>query len=174
MLLKSTVLWCLSTQVLFSVLWVLFCVCCVLQYCLMWLLSERVCMLRRHPQRRTYRLMRILAVPSAVTSAAVTANMSARRLKRSVESRMYVLPRGVTGRGPTQSTLTSVPGPSGRGIEMMIGKRTVSREFFLCLTLEWRNHHRVQMLMPIHQQKHLSIRRVRVVQRWQEDVEWHA
>ena len=35
-----------------------------------------------------YRLIGILAVPSAVTSAAVTAYMPARRLKQSVKSRM--------------------------------------------------------------------------------------
>ena len=45
-----------------------------------------------------YWFTRILAVPSPVNSAAVTGNMSARRLKRSANSKMYVLPRGVTRR----------------------------------------------------------------------------
>ena len=44
--------------------------------------------LRGHPQRGIHRLMRMLAVPSAVNSAAVTAFMSARRLKRSVKSKI--------------------------------------------------------------------------------------
>ena len=44
-------------------------------------------MLRGHPQRDIYRLMRMLAVPSAVNSA-VTVNMSARRLKQSVKRRI--------------------------------------------------------------------------------------
>ena len=41
-----------------------------------------------HPQRRIKRFTKMLAVPSVVNSAAVTANISARRLKRSVKSRM--------------------------------------------------------------------------------------
>ena len=45
-------------------------------------------MLRGHPQREMYRLMGMLVVPSAVNSAAVTAYMSAQRLKRSVNSKM--------------------------------------------------------------------------------------
>ena len=39
---------------------------------------------------------------------------------------------------------------------------------------QWRNHHRVQMFIPIHQLKRSIIRRVRVVPRWQEAIEWHA
>ena len=46
------------------------------------------------------RFTKMLAVPSAVSSAAVTANMSARRLKQSVKRRMYEFPRAVVGRGP--------------------------------------------------------------------------
>ena len=49
-------------------------------------LSEN--MLRGHPQRGIYRLMSMLAVPSAVNSAGMTANMSARRRKRSAKSRV--------------------------------------------------------------------------------------
>ena len=44
--------------------------------------------LREHPQRGIYRLMRKLAVPSAVDAAAATAQMSAQRLKRPVNSKM--------------------------------------------------------------------------------------
>ena len=47
-----------------------------------------------------YRLKRTLAMPSAVNSATVTANMSARRLKPPVQTNMKELPRGVTGSGP--------------------------------------------------------------------------
>ena len=43
-------------------------------------------MLRGHPQRGIYRSMRVLGVPSVVNSAAVTASMSARRLKQSDKS----------------------------------------------------------------------------------------
>ena len=68
-------------------------------------------MLRGHRQRGMHRLLRTFAVPSAVNSATVTPYMSGRRLKRSVKSRMNVLPRGVTGRGPKQSTLDSNAGP---------------------------------------------------------------
>ena len=53
------------------------------------------------PPKELYRFMRILAVPSAVILAAVTTNMSARRLKRSVKKNIQVLPRGVTGNDPT-------------------------------------------------------------------------
>ena len=49
-------------------------------------LSER--MLRGHPEGGIYLSMRMLAVPSAVNSAAVTANVLARRLKQSIKSRM--------------------------------------------------------------------------------------
>ena len=44
-------------------------------------------MLRGHPQRGIYRLMRTSTVLSAVNSAAVTVNMLARLLKRSVNNR---------------------------------------------------------------------------------------
>ena len=43
---------------------------------------------------------RMFALPSAVNSAVVTTNMSARRLKRSVKRRMYEFPRAVIARGP--------------------------------------------------------------------------
>ena len=46
------------------------------------------------------RFTRMFAVPSAVNSAVVTVNMSARRLKRSVKRRIYAFPRTVIGRGP--------------------------------------------------------------------------
>ena len=45
-------------------------------------------MLRGHPHKGMYLLTRMLAVPSAVNSAAVTANISARRLKRLVINKM--------------------------------------------------------------------------------------
>ena len=48
--------------------------------------AELEAVVRGHPRRRMYRLMTTLAVPSAVYSAAVTANMSARRINRSVKS----------------------------------------------------------------------------------------
>ena len=54
---------------------------------------------RASPQRKE-RLTKMLAVPSAVNSAVVTANMSARRLKRSVNRRMNEFPRAVVSRGP--------------------------------------------------------------------------
>ena len=41
-----------------------------------------------HPQRRIKRLTKLLAVSSAINSADVTVNTSARRLKRSVKRRM--------------------------------------------------------------------------------------
>ena len=53
-----------------------------------------------HPHRGVKRFTRMFAVPPAVNSAVVTANMSARRLKRSVKRRMYEFPRVVIGRGP--------------------------------------------------------------------------
>ena len=53
-----------------------------------------------HPHRGMKRFTRMFAVPSAVNSAVVTANLSARRLKRSVKRRMYEFPRVVIGRGP--------------------------------------------------------------------------
>ena len=73
--------------------------------------------LRGHPQRGLHWLMRMLAVPSAANSAAVTANLSARP-KRSVKSKIYVLPQGVTGNArlpwpPPRSNLAwaSIPVP---------------------------------------------------------------
>ena len=44
--------------------------------------------LRGNPQTGMYRLIRLLAVSVAVNSAAVTAYMSARRVKRSVKGSM--------------------------------------------------------------------------------------
>ena len=44
-------------------------------------------MVRGHPYKGMYWVTRILAVPCGVNSTAVTGNMSARRLKRSVNSR---------------------------------------------------------------------------------------
>ena len=49
------------------------------------LLDKRV---EGHPQKGIKRFTKMLAVPSAVNSAAVTANISARRRKRSVKKRM--------------------------------------------------------------------------------------
>ena len=118
--------------------------------------------------------MKMLAVPSAANSAVVTANMSARRLKRSVKSKIYVLPRGVTGNGPNLSTLTAMPGPGGRGIEMM-GHRTVSCGVFrACHFKQWRNSQRVHALIPINEWKRSSMRSVRAVPRWEESIEWQA
>ena len=48
-----------------------------------------------HPRSGMKRFTKMFAVPSAVNSAVVTANMSARRLKRCVERRMYEFPRAV-------------------------------------------------------------------------------
>ena len=67
--------------------------------------AELQAVVREYGARATHKGMywftRILAVPSAVNSAAVRGkNMSARRLKRSVNSKIKVLPRGVTGREP--------------------------------------------------------------------------
>ena len=53
-----------------------------------------------HPHRGMKRFTRMFAVPSVVNSAVVMANISARRLKRSVKRRMYELPQAVIGRGP--------------------------------------------------------------------------
>ena len=53
-----------------------------------------------NPQRRVYSLCKMSAVPAAVNFAAETTNISIRRLKRSVNSRMCTFPRGVKGRGP--------------------------------------------------------------------------
>ena len=53
-----------------------------------------------HPHRGMKWFTRMFAVPPAVNSAVVMANMSARRLKRSVIRRMYEFPRAVVGRGP--------------------------------------------------------------------------
>ena len=47
-------------------------------------------------------LTEMLAVPYAIHSAELTANMSARRLKRSVKRRMYEFPRSMIGRGPNE------------------------------------------------------------------------
>ena len=46
-----------------------------------------------------------------------------------------MLPRGVTGRGPKESTLTAMTGPSGSDIEVT-GHRTVRPQGFPCLTLQ--------------------------------------
>ena len=57
----------------------------------------------------------------------------------------------------------------------MIGQRTVSRGVFRAWHFkQWRSHHRVQTFMPIHQYNRFSMRKVRVVPRWQETVEWQA
>ena len=57
----------------------------------------------------------------------------------------------------------------------MMSQRTVSGEVFRAWHFkQWQNHRRVQMLIPTHQQKRSSIRRVRVVPMWQEAVEWQA
>ena len=113
-------------------------------------------------------------MPSAVNSAAMTANMSARRLKRSVNSKILMLPRGVTGNGPKWSTLTATLDPRGGGIEMT-GQRTINRGVFRAWYFEqWRNHQRVHKLNPTHKQKRSSMRSVRAVPRWQEAVEWQA
>ena len=53
-----------------------------------------------HPHRGMKRFSRMFAVPSAANSAVVTANTSARLLKRSVKRRMYEFPRAVIDRGP--------------------------------------------------------------------------
>ena len=53
-----------------------------------------------HPQRGVNCSIRMFAVTLAVNTEAVTANMSARRLKRSVKSKIQVLSRGVTSSGP--------------------------------------------------------------------------
>ena len=67
--------------------------------------------------------------------------------------------------------LTAIPGPSGKG-NVMMGHRAVCRDVFHAWHFkQLRNHHRVQILIPIHQEKRSSIRRVRAVPRWQETVE---
>ena len=55
-------------------------------------------MLRGHPQMEMYRLIRILAVPSADNSAALTAYIEP--TETISEKKDVVLPRDVTGRGP--------------------------------------------------------------------------
>ena len=52
-----------------------------------------------HLHKEMKRFTRMFAVPSAVNSAVMTANVSARRLRRSVKRRMYDSPRAVIGRG---------------------------------------------------------------------------
>ena len=70
--------------------------------------------------------------------------------------------------------LTAMPGSSGRGIEIT-GHQTISREVSRAWNFrQWQSHHRVQMLIPIHQLNRSSIRRVRVVTRWQEADQWQA
>ena len=59
------------------------------------------------------RFTRMFAVPSAASLAEVAANMSARRLKRSVKRRMYEFPRAVVGRGPKQSNTDGNAGAVG-------------------------------------------------------------
>lgn len=61
------------------------------------------------------RLVKTLHAPSAVISAVVRANMSARRLKRPRRARCRCYPRALTGRRPTYSTLMAMPGPARRG-----------------------------------------------------------
>ena len=71
--------------------------------------------------------------------------------KASVKSKIYVLPRPVTGNNPKYSTLTAMPRPGGRGIKMT-GHRTVSRGVFHAWHFkQWRNHQRVHVLIPIQQ-----------------------
>ena len=75
---------------------------------------------------------------------------------------------GVTGSGPKTSTLTALPGPGGRRIEMT-GQRSVRRGVFSAWYFkQWCNHQRVYMLIHIHQQKRSSMPSVRAVPRWQE------
>ena len=54
----------------------------------------------KHTQRREQRFTRMYAVPLAISSTAVKANMSARRLKLSLKREMYKFPRSVVDRGP--------------------------------------------------------------------------
>ena len=104
-----------------------------------------------HPHRGMKRFTRMFAVPSAVNSAVVTANMSARRLKQFVKRRIYEFPRAVIGRGPKYSTLAAMPGLLGKGMGS-IGQRTVWREVLRAWHLrQWRTHHFVQASMPTHQ-----------------------
>ena len=77
-----------------------------------------------HRHKGVKRFTRIFA---AVNSAVVTANISARRLKRFVKGRMYEFPRAVIGRGPKKSTLTATPGLLGKGMGRT-DQRTVWRE----------------------------------------------
>ena len=53
----------------------------------------------------------------------------------------------------------------------MTGQRTVSRGFFRAWRFkQCRSHYRVQTIIPSHQQNRSSMRKVRVVPRWQETV----
>ena len=70
--------------------------------------------------------------------------------------------------------LTTMPGVSGQG-NMMAGHRTVCCDVFrVWYFKQLSNHHRVQMLIPIHQWKRSSVSRVRAVPWWQEVVDWQA
>ena len=72
-----------------------------------------------HPQSGTYLLSKRSVVPAAVICAAETTHILARRLKRSVNSRMCTFLRDVRGRDPKKSTLTVMPGPLSKGRERM-------------------------------------------------------
>ena len=60
-----------------------------------------------HPQKGIKRFTKMLAVPSAVNSAAARANMSARRLKRFVKRRMWKFSRAVIGRSPIYNIIST-------------------------------------------------------------------
>ena len=78
---------------------------------------------------------------------------------------MWVSPRGFTGRGAKRSMLTAMRDPSGKG-NVMGGHRTVCRDVLRAWHFkQLRNHHRVQLLIPIHQQKRSSTSRIRAVPR---------
>ena len=70
--------------------------------------------------------------------------------------------------------MTVLPGPSGKG-NVMVATRPSAVTFSVpgtpkrCVTI-----HRAQMHTPIYQYTRSSIRKVRVVSRWQEAVEWKA
>ena len=66
--------------------------------------------------REMKRFAWMLAFLSTVNSAAVTGNISARRLKRSVKRGMHEFPRTVMGSGPNKSTMMDTPGRFGNGV----------------------------------------------------------
>ena len=112
----------------------------------------------------------MLAVPSAVDSAAVTANMSARR---PISKKQGV---GTTSsRHRERAEVVDADGDAGPSWQ---GRRDggppdrLPRRFSYFKQLC--NHHRVQMFVPVHHWKLSSIRRVRAVPRWQEAEEWQA